>query len=109
MIPVFIFTACGGGQVEEDPRLTEIARCLTENDVKMYGAVWCGHCNNQKEAFGPSFEYIQFVECDPNTDIESAKKCVEKGIESVPAWEIPGREMIFGMRDPEELAEELGC
>jgi glutaredoxin len=108
IIAVFVFAGCGG-QTEEDPRLTEIAQCLTDNDVKMYGAVWCGHCNSQKDAFGPSFAYIQYIECDPNTNIETAKECVEKNIETVPAWEIPGQEMLFGMHDPEDLAEKLGC
>ena len=29
-----------------------LAQCLTAKGVKMYGAYWCSHCQNQKKAFG---------------------------------------------------------
>ena len=32
----------------------DFAKCLTENGATMYGTVWCGHCNNQKDMFGDS-------------------------------------------------------
>src|ERR1039457_4163853 len=38
------------------------ARCLKDRGVKMYGAWWCPHCVEQKEAFGASFEYAPYVE-----------------------------------------------
>ncbi len=34
---------------------TRFARCLTDRQVKMYGAYWCPHCAEQKEMFGESF------------------------------------------------------
>ena len=39
------------------------ARCLTDRQVKMYGAYWCPHCAEQKEMFGESFALAPYVEC----------------------------------------------
>lgn len=114
MKKLILFLICaivlaGCGPAPEDPRLTEIAKCLTEKGAKMYGAVWCSHCTQQKESFGPSFQYIDYFECDPQTNLEQAKICVEKDIQTVPAWELPDGSWLQGKHDPEELAEILGC
>ena len=109
----FVFGFCGCGVVQRDnltnKELTQIAQCLTSKGVKMYGAVWCAHCKKQKDDFGEAFKYIDYTECDPNTDTESAKKCVEKGIESIPAWEFPDGTMKTGETQPSELAKIAGC
>lgn len=109
LVFALVFTACGGQPAAEDPEITKIAQCLADKGAKMYGAVWCGHCANQKKAFGEAFELINYVECDANTDLEGAKECVEKKIMSVPAWDIPGQDLITGEHTPEELAELAGC
>jgi glutaredoxin len=109
---VFVFAGCGGGAITTPPdeaRLVEIAQCLADKGVKMYGAVWCSHCKQQKEAFGEAFDLIDYIECDANTNLETAKICVENKIESVPAWDIPGQEIISGFHEPEDLAELAGC
>jgi len=40
----------------------ELAQCLTSQGVKMYGAYWCPHCQDQKDDFGASFTYIDYIE-----------------------------------------------
>lgn len=43
-----------------------LAKCLSDKGVKMYGAFWCGHCQNQKAEFNGNLEkYNIYVECDP--------------------------------------------
>lgn len=65
------------------------AKCLTEKGVKMYGAYWCGHCQNQKKAFGDSFKYVNYIECaDPNSQ-KQLDVCAKEGIEGYPTWEFP--------------------
>lgn len=39
------------------------ARCLSDRGVKMYGAYWCPHCQDQEKEFSASFEYAPYVEC----------------------------------------------
>ena len=92
-----------------DEQLASIAQCLTDKGAKMYGAVWCSHCKKQKDAFGEAFQYINYVECDPQTDLEGAKECLDKNIEGVPAWHFPDGTKKTGEASPQELAEIAGC
>jgi hypothetical protein len=99
----------GGGDGPGSERLQEIAQCLTDKGVNLYGAVWCSHCKDQKELFGDAINYVNYIECDPQTNIETAKQCVEKGIKGIPAWELPNGELLSGVHEPEEIAEKAGC
>jgi len=62
------------------------AQCLTEKGAVMYGAYWCGHCKEQKEMFGDSFKYINYVECTEKKQI-----CEDAGIGGYPTWIIDGK------------------
>ena len=74
------------------------AKALTEEGVKMYGTEWCSHCKSQKELFGASFQYIDYVDCDKQTDV-----CIAAGIRGYPTWEIDG-ELYPGEQSFEELS-----
>jgi len=69
----------------------------------MYGAYWCGHCANQKALFGDAFKYIDYVECDARGTDANPFLCAQKGISSVPVWEIAGQ-FYLGAHSLEELA-----
>eukprot|EP00210_Caulerpa_lentillifera_P007967 g7606.t1 len=52
---------------ESDEGQIKLARRLKEAGVKMFGAFWCNHCYDQKQAFGKeAMEYFPYVECYPN-------------------------------------------
>lgn len=80
------------------------AKCLTENEVIMYGTVWCSHCKNQKFMFGNSFQYINYVECT-----ENQKECANAGIEGYPTWVFPNNTKKEGEISIEEIAKLSGC
>jgi len=107
IVCAFVFVGCGSPEV--DPRTEEIAKCLGEKGAKMYGAVWCGHCNSQKKGFGDAWEYINYIECDPQTDKEGAIKCVEADLEGFPTWEFANGDRLLGRQNMEVLAEKAGC
>src|SRR5512143_3304835 len=47
------------------------AQCLKDRGVRMYGAWWCPHCQEQKEKFGEaSFKLAPYVECGVPGDIK---------------------------------------
>jgi len=79
------------------------AKCLTEKGVVMYGTKTCPHCKNQKEMFGDSFKYINYVDC-----IDNSIQCTEKGIQFVPAWYIDGK-LYTGEKTIEELKSLSRC
>ena len=86
----------------------ELAKCLGEKNVKMYGAYWCSHCNNQKAMFGDLFKHVIYVECDRNAQNSQRELCLEKGIEGYPTWEI-NNQFYAGEISFEKLAELSGC
>lgn len=82
-----------------------LAGCLTRNQVKMYGLETCPHCQSQKEEFGSSVRYVNYVECT-----EHQRTCIDAGIKSVPAWvfEETDRRKV-GSRSLERLSALAGC
>jgi len=86
---------------------TALARHLTDTGAVMYGAYWCPHCKDQKEWFGEAFEYINYVECDPQGKGGNPRLCQEKGIRGYPTWEIGGR-FYEGAYPLQSLAELSG-
>ncbi len=79
------------------------AQCLTDSGDRMYGTLWCSHCNDQKNIFGSSFSYVDFTDCDANVSA-----CREQGIEAYPTWMINGVKYT-GTRSIEELSAISGC
>ncbi len=98
-----ILSGCG------NPNLDNFAKCVTKSGMTFYGAYWCPHCANVKKAFGSSFQYINYVECDDNGPNGNSQKCQQAGVDAFPYF-------IFGdgMRHAGELslsliAEKTGC
>lgn len=85
-------------------QLDIFAKCLSEKGAIMYGADWCSHCQNQKEKFGASFQYISYVECPNNP-----KQCLDAGAESYPTWTFQDGKRLVGDRGLSELSEVSGC
>jgi len=105
------FSGCGVVQRDNltDEQLTKIAQCLSSKGVEMYGATWCGHCKKQKDDFREAFKYINYIECDPGKNVETAQKCVDDGINGVPTWGFPDGTRKNGEIQPSKLAEMAGC
>ena len=102
LIGYFVDVDNGNGQNRSDP-IETLAICLTEKDAVMYGLSTCGYCKQQKEMFGDSFKHVTYVECTTQQAL-----CQEKGISSVPTWEIDGR-FHTGLKSFEWLSEVSGC
>jgi hypothetical protein len=90
---------CSGEATNYD----DLAQCLTDKGAVMYGTEWCSHCQNQKKAFGDSFQYIDFVDCDQSRD-----KCLDAGIQGYPTWKIEGVNYP-GEQSLDRLAGLAGC
>ncbi|PJA45222.1 hypothetical protein CO174_04305 [Candidatus Uhrbacteria bacterium CG_4_9_14_3_um_filter_50_9] len=87
----------------------EFAQCLTEQGVTMYGAWWCPHCTNQKEAFGDAFDSVNYVECSSPGSRSMNSTCQAAGIEGYPTWEFADGTRASGEQDLEFLSEQAGC
>lgn len=88
--------------------LDSFAQCLTDNNITMYGTATCSFCKAQKEKFGSSFVYVDYVECSADGPGANPELCREKGITGYPSWEIAGS-LVTGMIPLEKLSEFSGC
>lgn len=105
-----VLTACngGGGPNEGEAKQPQsekdrFAACLTEKGAVFYGTEWCPHCKRQKEIFGESMAFVNYVDCDK----ESAT-CQKAGITGYPTWKI-GDKPLIGTQPLTSLAEASGC
>lgn len=82
-----------------------LASDLSSLSSKMYGAFWCSHCYDQKQALGyQAMQSIPYVECDREGYNNQRELCKERGLPGYPTWEIGG-ELFPGERSLDELRE----
>lgn len=85
-----------------------LAQCINTSGAKFYGASWCEHCQSQKDLFGPSAQYLPYVECADDSD-NQLKVCKTAKIESYPTWVFKDNSRLVGGQDFETLAEKTEC
>jgi hypothetical protein len=90
-------------------RYDDFAKCLSSKHVKMYGAYWCPHCAEQKEEFGDSFKYVDYVECAIKDSREQAPACKAAGVEHYPTWQFGSDKPVEGKFPLQELSDKTGC
>ncbi|MBT4539308.1 vitamin K epoxide reductase family protein [Candidatus Woesearchaeota archaeon] len=109
LIPLIIFNVAGGEKKDH----SELAQCITDKGVNMYGSFRCGVCAKTRAMFGDSFEHINEIECHPQGENPQTELCLSKNIEGTPTWilEPNGVEekRFTGFLSIEELAEFSGC
>ena len=111
---LLLLTGCGENQIDGD--YAELAQCLTNKGVKLYGTWWCHNCDNQKKLFGKAFQYIDYTECDEGGYEADPEACRRAGIRAYPSWVFPGLGeepgtplIITGTRSLEFIAETADC
>ena len=90
-------------KVTDPGQYDTLAKCISEKGMVMYGTNWCPHCQRQKELFGNSFKYVNFVDCDVGTT------CDDVGVQSYPTWAKDGTLFEPGIKSLAELATLTGC
>jgi phage baseplate assembly protein gpV len=90
-------------------RLDSFAQCLSSKGVKMYGAYWCPHCEEQKELFGSSFQYAPYVECGIEGSRAEQPVCVTARVKNFPTWIFPDGSRVEGKLPVVTLRDKTGC
>jgi glutaredoxin len=92
-----------------DKKLDTFAKCLTEKKATMYGVAWCPHCADQKDLFGPSFQYVTYVDCAiPGTKKET-DQCKALNIKHTPTWIFADGTRLEGTIQLDKLSQQTGC
>jgi hypothetical protein len=99
----------GCGEPPAPGKYADVAKCLTEKGVIMYGAYWCPHCANQKKVFGGDFQFVKYQECDPKGVGGDKAICVKAGVSSYPTWGFPGQGNLVGEQSVAALADLANC
>jgi hypothetical protein len=102
-VAVFVLVFARGVQ-KADARLDGFVQCLADKQITMYGADWCPHCQNEKNAFGDSFRLVQYVECP-----REPRRCLAAGVTRYPTWTFPDGRTLEGEQGLENLSRESGC
>ncbi|MBU3912976.1 MAG: hypothetical protein KKB21_05430 [Nanoarchaeota archaeon] len=98
-----------GNAILDPASADSLAKCLSEKNVKMYGAYWCPHCSNQKNLFGGELEKSGiYVECAEGGENPQPNLCYEKGIDGYPTWEINGK-LYSGELSLSKISSLSGC
>lgn len=109
LIPLFFLNLPQSEQKNYD----NLAQCITNNGINMYGSFRCSICAKTRKMFGDSFQFINEIECHPQGENPQTELCLTKGIAGTPTWvlEPEGKEIKRqqGFLSIEELAEFSGC
>ena len=89
--------------------LDVFAKCLAAKHATMYGSFWCRHCDDQKEMFGSSFQYIPYVECSTPGLRQMVFLCQAKGIRYTPTWIFADGERRVGLQSLQALSQKTAC
>lgn len=103
LLGVLVITLTFAGCSNKSSEYDSFAQCLTEKGAVIYGTQWCSYCQSQKEMFGSSFEYINYVDCD-----FERSKCDKAGVRTYPTWQING-ELYTGQQTMYKLASLAKC
>ena len=80
------------------------AQCLTDNGLIMYGTDWCPYCQKQKKMFEEAFDYIDYVNCDFNT-----QQCRQKNVDRYPTWHLNDKLLEIGVLNFHKFSNVTGC
>jgi glutaredoxin len=114
LLGVLIVAAVAGayfiGRHRHASHLNAFAQCLSDRQVKMYGAYWCPHCAEQKEILGAAFAYVPYEECGiQGSRTAEASECLQAGVRRFPTWQFSSGERREGVMQLKALSEKSGC
>lgn len=89
-------------------KFDDFAQCIKSSGAEFYGAFWCTHCQDQKDEFGSSQQYLPYIECS-NADNTQTQICIDKKIESYPTWIFADGTNLSGKLSFETLAQKTQC
>ena len=109
VVVILLAAAFIAGRYYKNHKYDNFAKCLSSKQAKMYGAYWCPHCAEQKEEFGKSFQYVNYVECAIKGSREMTAACKAAGVQHYPTWQFGASPLVEGKFPLQELSDKTGC
>lgn len=104
------FSSASGPEVDNSQDVTQLIDCLEDNNLVIYGAKYCGACQQLVASLG-GYESVEsiYVECSEEGTVEEKKQCRENAKTGyVPEIQIDG-EVYEGSRSLSALGAKVGC
>ncbi|OGY46094.1 MAG: hypothetical protein A3A24_03690 [Candidatus Buchananbacteria bacterium RIFCSPLOWO2_01_FULL_46_12] len=105
VIVVQVMSSANAGPGQYD----SFAQCLKQSGAKMYGAYWCPHCQDQKEMFGPSWQYVDYIECAIPGGQGQTAVCSQAGIDGYPTWVFGDGSRVAGAMSLSDISQKSNC
>jgi uncharacterized membrane protein len=94
-------------ETHSSPAARALSQRLRAADARMFGAYWCSHCFDQKQALGiEALARLPYVECARDGANTQAQLCRQLDVPGYPTWQIGGR-LYAGEKSIEDLARLL--
>jgi uncharacterized membrane protein len=94
-------------ETHSSPAALKLATRLRGLNARMFGAFWCSHCFDQKEALGiEAVRQLPYVECAKDGANSQFKLCRQLDVPGYPTWEIGGH-LYPGEKSIDDLARLL--
>ncbi|KAJ1634095.1 hypothetical protein T492DRAFT_976433 [Pavlovales sp. CCMP2436] len=94
-------------ETSSSPEALRLSQRLGAQQARMFGAYWCSHCLDQKEAIGKeAMSHLPYVECAKDGADSQFPLCRQLDVPGYPTWEIGGR-LFPGEKSVNELARLL--
>jgi hypothetical protein len=90
-------------------RLDDFAKCVSDSGATFYGTYWCPQCDRQRDLFGMSDRYLNYVECAYRDSDEQKRECKRAGVKSYPTWEFGDGSRMTGFQTLRRLADRTDC
>lgn len=84
-----------------------LARFMAENGMVLYGSYQSTDTKKQKDLFGDSAKYLDYVECDASGPNANPDECISQKIDIYPTWLYQGKQYV-GIKSLGEIAEITG-
>ena len=97
ILALFVVSGCATQEIDK-----ATAECIASKST-LYVRTGCPYCEEQKNLFGESVEYLNVIDC-----MEEPAVCATEAIAVVPTWVIDG-EKIVGVQSIAKLKELTGC
>ena len=103
VLTIIIFSSAFYIKAQKPGQFDDFAKCLTEKGAIMYGNDFCMYTTNQRNMFGKSEKYLNYIKC-----INNEQLCDAKGVAKTPTWEI-NNQTYSGEQSFEKLSTLTGC
>ena len=83
LIPLLLtFSACS--LIKSGSPEAQLARCINDKGIILYGTTWGSNTSRQLQAFGDASKYLNFIDCQKNKNA-----CSRANIKENPTWFFP--------------------